>query len=361
MRALHVHRIAGVGGSERHLLTLLPALRAHGVEPLFVGLDDPEGDLDPFYRSLDEAGIAYRRLACPRDVDPLLVPRLVRAARSLRPDLLHSHLVHADVYGAAAAEALRVPLYSTKHNDDPFRIGLFRHVERVLTLRAHRVVAITTALERFLVERVGLPERKVTVVHYGLDEPPRPWGPNPEVPLPRGARVLLAIGRLVEQKGLDVAIDALPEVRRSHDAHLVVLGEGPLRQALLERARVRGVADAVHLPGRAGDVAALLRRADVFVHPSRWEGFGLVLLEAMLAGVPIVATRVSAIPEIVVDGSTGMLVPPDDAVALAKAVDALLANASRAASSAEAGRERARSKFSVERMARRTAEIYGTT
>ena len=122
------------------------------------------------------------------------------------------------------------------------------------------------------------------------------------------------------QKGLDVAVRALPAIRASHpDAVLVIAGEGPEREALETLARELGVGDALFLPGRAGDVAALLERAELLVHPSRWEGFGLVLLEAMLAARPIVATRVSSIPEIVVDGETGVLVPPDDAQALAAA------------------------------------------
>ena len=360
LRALHIHRIAGVGGSERHLLTLLPALRNHGIEPLFVGLDT-RGDVEPFYRELAAAGIPSRRLHCRRDLEPRLLPQLVRAARELRADLVHTHLVHADVYGAAAAAALRLPLYSTKHNDDRFRLGPFRHVERLLTRRSTRIVAITGALARFCVERVGLPEAKVTVVHYGLDELPPAWGPNPEVELPAGSRVLLAVSRLVDQKGLETAVAALPAIRRRHpDAVLLVLGEGPLRPALTAQADRLGVAGALCLPGRAGDVAAWLRRAEIFVHPARWEGFGLVLLEAMLAELPVVASAVSSIPEIVADNETGLLVRPSDESAFASAVAGLLDERDRAQRLGAAGRERARSLFSVERMARRTAELYGS-
>jgi glycosyltransferase involved in cell wall biosynthesis len=171
--------------------------------------------------------------------------------------------------------------------------------------------------------------------------------------------VLVAVARLVPQKGLDVAIDALALVREEHpDARLVVLGEGPLREELAERARTRGIEDAVSLPGRVGDVAWWLRRADVIVHPARWEGFGLALLEAMLCARPIVASRVSSIPEIVVDGVTGLLVAPDDAATLASAVTALLADPARARSFGEAGHARALAEFSVARMAERTIAVY---
>jgi glycosyltransferase involved in cell wall biosynthesis len=171
--------------------------------------------------------------------------------------------------------------------------------------------------------------------------------------------VLLAVCRLVEQKGVDVAIDALTRVRDRHPAvHLVVLGEGPLREELGDLAARRGVADAVSFPGRVGDVAWWLRRADVVVHPARWEGFGLALLEAMLCARPIVASAVSSIPEIVADGETGVLVPPDDPFALADAIGGLLDSPARAASLGEAGRVRAAAEFSVARMAERTIAAY---
>ena len=112
------------------------------------------------------------------------------------------------------------------------------------------------------------------------------------------------------------------------------------------------------LPGRVGDVAWWLRRAAVVVHPARWEGFGLALLEAMLCGRPIVATRVSSVPEIVTNGETGLLVPPDDPSALATASISLLDDPVRAARLGEAGRVRAEAEFSVARMAERTAAVY---
>jgi glycosyltransferase involved in cell wall biosynthesis len=338
VKVLHVHRIGGIGGSERHLLTLLPALADRGVDVRFLGLDDPSRAPDPFYEAL---AVPYERLAAPRDVDPALALRVRRAVRSA--DLVHTHLVHADVYGAFGARRL----VSTKHNDDPFRAGAFRFVERALAHRASRVIAITQALARFQIERVGLPADKVEVIHYGLDDLPQAWGANPPDPVPAGARVLLCVCRLERQKGVDVAIRALADIP---DAHLVVLGEGPQRAELEQLA-----GDRVHLLGRVPDVAAWLRRADVLVHPARWEGFGLALLEAMLASLPVVATRVSSIPEIVVDGETGLLVPPDDASALAAAVNRVLVDP---AGYGERGRARAQAEFSVAKMTDRTLAVY---
>jgi glycosyltransferase involved in cell wall biosynthesis len=338
VKVLHVHRIGGIGGSERHLLTLLPALAERGVDVRFLGLDDPSRAPDPFYEALS---VPFERVPAPRDVDPRLALRVRRAAREA--DLVHTHLVHADAYGALGARVL----VSTKHNDDPFRAGAFRYVERALARRAARIIAITHALARFQVERVGLPQEKVEVIPYGLDDLPAAWGSNPPDHVPPDARLVLAVCRLEPQKGVDVAIRAVEEIP---DAHLVVLGDGPQRAELEQLA-----GDRVHLPGRVPDVAAWLRRADVLVHPVRWEGFGLALLEAMLASLPVVATRVSSIPEIVVDGETGLLVPPDDARALAAALTRVLDDPNGYGA---AGRARAQKEFSVGRMADRTLALY---
>lgn len=339
MKVAHVHRMRGIGGSERHLLTLLPALERLGAEPVFVGLDDPDWDTQPFYDALE---VPYRRVTSAR--------RLRGALRGA--DLVHTHLVHADVYGALAAG--RTPLFSTKHNDDRFRTGPFRFVERSLVRRAERVICITESLRRFNVERVGLPAEKLTVVHYGMDAPPAPWGENPPSPVPDDARVVLAIARLEPQKGLDRAVRGLAEARREHpDAVLVVLGAGPERDGL--EALARELAVPLFLLGRVPDVGAWLRRAELLVHPARWEGFGLALLEAMLGALPVVATPVSSIPEIVSDGETGLLVEPER---LGGAIGRLLGDPDFARQLGEAGLARARAEFSVGRMAERTLAVY---
>ena len=342
MRIAHVHKMRGIGGSERHLLTLLPALAERGLDVVFVGLDDPESNPSDFYDAL-------RVPALRLPSDPLVLLRLLR---SLRADAVHTHLVHADVLGGVAAKLRGARLVSTKHNDDPFRVGAFRYVERGLARAADRIVTITESLRRFTVEQVGVPAAKVETIHYGLDGPPEPWGENPPDDVPPAARILLSTSRLVPQKGVDEAVRALPALPA--DTVLVVLGEGPERPALERLAAELGVSGRVFLPGRVPDVAAWLRRATVYVHAARWEGFGLGVLEAMHAGLPVVATNVSSLPELVADGETGLLVSSGDPAALARAVAAALERPELGA----AGRARARTEFSVERMAARTAALY---
>jgi glycosyltransferase involved in cell wall biosynthesis len=260
--------------------------------------------------------------------------------------------VHADAYGGVAAKLRGARLVSTKHNDDPFRVGPFRHVERGLCRLADKVVTITDALRDFTVERVGVAPRKVETIHYGLDDLPEAWGVNPPDEVPEDARILLAVSRLTAQKGIDVAVRALPLLPK--ETVLVVLGEGPERAVLEPLARELGVERRVFLAGRIPDVATWLRRASVLVHPARWEGFGLAVLEAMLAGLPVVASRVSSLPELVVDGETGFLVAPDDPSALALGVARALEQPALGA----AGRQRALAEFSVAKMADRTAALY---
>jgi glycosyltransferase involved in cell wall biosynthesis len=346
MRVMHMHRMRGIGGSERHLLALLPALGERGIEPVFVGLDDPAWQADDFYDALHVPAV---RIPAPRDADPLLLARVVRAVNA---DVVHTHLVHADAYGGIAAKLRGAKLVSTKHNDDPFRVGAFRHVERGLAHLSDRVVTITDALREFNVERVGIDPAKIETIHYGLDDLPEPWGVNPPDTVPEDARILLSVARLTEQKGMDVAIRALTLL--PEDTVLVVLGEGPERAGLAALAEELGVADRVHLLGRIPDVSAWLRRTSVLVHPARWEGFGLGVLEAMLAGLPVVASRVSSLPELVVDGETGVLVQPDDPSALAVGI----ARALERPELGDAGRERAKREFSVARMADRTVALY---
>ncbi len=357
MKVIHTHRIAGIGGSERHLLTLLPALAARGLEVSFVGLDLAGDGPEPFYAELERAQIPFERIAAAHDLSPRTPARLRRIVTREKPDLLHTHLVHAETYGTLAAG--RTPIVATKHNDDPFRAGAFRFVERALARRSKRVICITEALARFNRDVVGLPAAKLRVVRYGMDAPPRAWASDPPVSLPANARVLLAVSRLVPQKGLDVAVRALPTICVAEpNAILVVLGEGPERESLTRLARSLGVEHALRLPGHLGDVTRWLEQSALFVHPARWEGFGLVLLEAMLAGRAVVASNVSAVPEIVEDGVTGVLVAPDDPSALARSVSDLLADPARAAALGTAALTRARSAFSVERMATDTIAVY---
>jgi glycosyltransferase involved in cell wall biosynthesis len=166
-------------------------------------------------------------------------------------------------------------------------------------------------------------------------------------------------GRLVQQTGVDVLLAAFPRVQARHPtARLLIVGDGPLRATLEAQAAALGLGEAVIFTGWRDDARALMPACDAVGVPSRWEGFGLVTLEAMGCTRPVIASRVSALPEIVQDGETGLLVPPDDPPALAEAITKLLDDPDRAAALGRAGYERLQQHFSVEAMAQATLDVY---
>ena len=359
MKVLHVHKVAGISGSENHLLALLPSLRRAGIEARFLGLDVPRSDAERFYSRLDAHAVPYTRVRCGRDVSPRMADDVVRAVRGERPAIVHTHLVHADLYGAVAAAMSGAAHVSTRHNDDRYLLGPFRYVDRVFALRTRRLIAISEAVRRFL-ERAGHSAAKLQTIPYGLDELPvgaSALGPE-AAGIPADAPLFLAVGRLIAQKDHATLLRAFADVQARHpEARLAVLGSGPLEAATRSLVRELELHDSVVLPGRQ-EPRDWLERADVFVHTSRWEGFGIVLLEAMLASLPVVATSVSAVPEIVLDGETGILVREGDVEALAAALAELLADRERARRLGVAGLNRARSEFSVARMTEQTIGVY---
>jgi len=197
VRVLHLTKVQGIGGAEQHLLALLPALRARGIDARFLSLD-AGGDAARFHDGLDKRGIPWERVACGLDVSPRLAAEVTQHIRSARPDLVHTHMVHADAYGSLAAHVLRIPFVSTRHNDDRYLLGPFRYVDRGLMHGVRRIVAISDAVRTFHIA-AGLPPVKLETIHYGLDETPAvPSEVTPEqLGVPAGAPLVLTIGRLI--------------------------------------------------------------------------------------------------------------------------------------------------------------------
>jgi glycosyltransferase involved in cell wall biosynthesis len=180
-----------------------------------------------------------------------------------------------------------------------------------------------------------------------------------ELHIPADAFLVGNVGRLALQKGQRHLIAAMPSLlERVPRAHAVIAGSGDLQAYLQDLSEEVGVAERVHVLGPRKDVPALMHAIDVFAMPSIWEGFGLVLLEAMAAGRAIVASRVATIPEVVVDGETGLLVPPGEPLALAEALAQLADQPALGGRLGEAGRERLRRHFSVDKMVGDTELLY---
>jgi glycosyltransferase involved in cell wall biosynthesis len=229
--------------------------------------------------------------------------------------------------------------------------------------RAERVITISHALEGFVREVEGIDPDKVLTVHYGL-EPPSPLPDarqqaREKLGCGENGALLGVFGRLVRQKGIDILLEALPTVHERHpDARLVVVGEGALRGDLERQVARLGLGDMVTFTGWIENGRALMPACDLIVVPSRWEGFGLVTLEAMGYSLPIVASRTSALPEIIQHDKTGLLVPPENPPALASAINSMLSHPKRARSFGKAGYRRLSREFTVDKMVEATLEVY---
>jgi glycosyltransferase involved in cell wall biosynthesis len=354
-RVLHVMRMKGVYGAERHLFELTSALRSHGwASDVLILAPEPPQMFD-FASELAQVCGKVSVFRMRGDLSPALMRRLVRELRSGAYDVVHSHMVHADWHLAVASLAApRVAVISSKHNHDPFRRRrLVRLVEHASARRFAEIISISESLRGFTEETAGVAG---TTVRYGLSAPD--WAPVRGDDSRQSYR-LLSVGRLEPQKGFDVLMRAMAIVRgRVPEARLSLAGEGGERAMLEDLIATLGLEEHVTLLGRREDVRQLMRDAAALVHPARWEGFGLVLLEAMREGLPVIATRVGAIPEVVDDGVTGWLVPPDDPEALAAAIVEFLQDPAAGAAAGEAAFARLTVRFSPDRMAQETAEVY---
>lgn len=363
----HVFKITGVSGSENHLLTLASHLDRGRYRLTFCLLVEPEPDLAAYVAALEAVGVEVVCLPIGADLDPFLLWRLVRFLRASRPDIVHTHLIHGDLYGALAARLAGVPVVvSTKHNDNAFRRrGFYARLDRNLARCQDRIITISHHLKQFCVEVEGLPADKIVPIHYGLDADAflgragGAAGVRAEWGVPAGAPLVGVVGRLTEQKGHAFLLDAFAEVAQAlPSACLLVVGDGELRFELERQAARLGLGGNVTFTGRREDVSRIMMALDVLVMPSLWEGFGLVLLEAMAASRPIVASRVSAIPEIVTDGETGLLAPPGDSARLTDALLTLLRDPARAQEMGRRGRQRLAQQFTVARMVEQTQAVY---
>ena len=364
-RVLHVLSGCTVGGCEQHVLALLSRLDRRRYEPwlaYFEAQPDAATPMAPLFRA---AGVRTVDLRARRRTDPAACARLARLIRRGGFDLVHTHSFRTELGAAVATRAMpgRPHLVRTVHNTDDFYTRLrYRGLARAATRSMDRVVAISDAVETFLREDAALGSAPIERIYYGLDV--SPYRPDVLPPSRGGADTRPTLGvlaRLAPQKGHRVLFDALPSiVAEIPNVQARIVGHEELSTVdeLRAYAAGRGIADHVTFEGFCADVPALLADLDVFVLPSLWEGFGLVLLEAMAAGRPVVASAVGPIPEIVVDGETGLLVPPGDSDALARAVVRVLRDPDLAARLGRAGRARVETHFGLDGMVSRTDALY---
>jgi glycosyltransferase involved in cell wall biosynthesis len=343
----------------------LPGLRRFGYDSTMLALADGDGAAETFTAEMRARGVPTHQVTIRADVDPVLPFALARHLRSHHYDVVHTHLIHADVYGAVAARAVaQRRLVSTKHAFDPWQQSRgWRLLGRAVAALQDRIIVVSRGLGQGLLDTGSLPPAKVRVVSYGLDADEfRDQGAaRSEIEsLPRP--VVGTVSRLIPEKGVHLLLDAFEGCARLvESASLVIVGDGPARTALEADARRRGLAGRTHFLGHLprDRVSAAIRAFDVFVFPTFFgEGFGLVVLEAMAWGKPIVTTRVISIPEIVADERTGLVVPPRDVDAMRTALLRLLHEPALAARLGAAARREVEQRFGLDRMLEETARVY---
>jgi glycosyltransferase involved in cell wall biosynthesis len=370
MKVLHVMTAIDRGGAENHLMDLVTHQCARGMDVTVAYLKG-KGYWVPRMREL---GAKVHCLDLRYYGDHAPVQRLRKLVKGESFDLVHAHLPPAELYVRLAllgVPATRLPMLISKHNDCAFHDSLAgeRWLGRWVARRAWKVVAISEAVRRYMVgPTLGLPEAQVETIYYGSD--PRPsegvsaeaiaeqrkaWGITKEKEI-----VVGFMGRFVPQKDIRTLLRAYAFFKTSNPfrSKLVIVGQGPLEAEMRQFAADLDLLEGdVIWAGFREDVPLVMNAFDVFMLTSVHEGFGLVLVEAMAARKPVVATRCGAIPEVVVDGETGCLTEAGDCVGLRYALEKLLDRSERERMGA-AGALRVKEKFTLERMFAETDALY---
>jgi L-malate glycosyltransferase len=361
MFSLHVDTARTWRGGQNQVLLTVNGLRSIGQRAALVA--HPDGEL----RQRAQEGLDLIPIAPRTEMDLTAAWRFSRLVRRLQPDVIHAHDPHgvamaalALSFSAGAARGGRVPaLVASRRVDFHLKGNSF---SRWKYRQVDTFIAASEAIRQMLVGD-GVPASRTVTVHEGIDVEHVFAAPPVNVHeafwLPHHAPVVGNVAALVPHKGQRYLVDAAHLVVQAlPDTRFIILGEGELREHLEKQVHEYHLEKHVLLPGFRTDVLGCIKGFDVFVMSSVTEGLGTSLLDAMACGRPIVATEAGGIPEIVEDGVNGLLVPPRDAHALARAiVDALKHDEKRQRMGA-AGLARVQERFTVERMVAETASVY---
>jgi glycosyltransferase involved in cell wall biosynthesis len=360
MFSLHIDTARTWRGGQNQVLLTVNGLREIGHRTTLVA--HPDGEL----RRRAAEGLDFIPLAPRTEMDLSSAWKLSRIIKRLEPDIVHAHDPHgvamaslALSFGASAQGRSAPALVAARRVDFHLKGNSF---SRWKYRQVDCFIAASEAIRQMLVAD-GVPAARTVTVHEGIDFEHVLAAPAVNVHeafwLPHHAPVVGNVAALVPHKGHRYLIDAAHQVvREVPDARFVILGEGELREHLEKQVRDHHLEKHVLLPGFRMDVLGCLKGFDLFVMSSVTEGLGTSLLDAMACARPIVATTAGGIPEVVQDGETGVLVPPRDARAMASAIVALLKDPERRRTMGEAGLNRLRGRFTVERMVAGTAQVY---
>lgn len=360
IRVMYMAHAFEVGGVEDLVLSLVRHLPDR-FEPLVCAIHD----LGAIGREIRDARVPVTVLGLnPGLRRPWDLARMRHFLRQAQPQIVHTFLLTASLYGRLAAMLARVPIViGTEQNIYHAKHPRHALAERLLMAGTARVVASAESVRDHYIRSLHVNPAKVDVIYNAVDwEHLRTTAGRAEIRrsmgIPAGAPAIAAIGRLTEQKGHTYLFDALAQTDALGHVHLIVAGDGELREALCDRARALGIGARVHFLGIRRDVGNVLSAADVFVLPSLWEGLPLALVLAMGAGVPAVATSVGGVPEIVDHGRTGVLVPPANSAELGGAISRLLTDPALQRRIAAAACASLRPRFGVDQYVCSVTSLY---
>lgn len=346
LRVIHVASGREWRGGQRQVLYLARGLSAlPTVETTVL-----TGSGTVLAQRLAEAGVSVHEATWSMGLDPRVVGALLA---ELSPDVIvHAHDSHAHTLADAAVRIRSGRLVVTRRVDFPIR-------QAARWRRVDRAIALSPAVQARL-EAAGVPSERIAVVPPAVDLDALEAGP----PWPAAVRMravestwVVCVAALTPEKGVDVLLDAAARVRITHpDVEWIVLGDGPQRDPLLARRQALGLDDVVAFPGHVEHPEAVVARATLMVQPSRSEGFGSSVLDALALGIPVLASATGGLPESLVHGG-GLLVPAGDAEALARSVRDLLDDPARRERLSGDGRVAAE-RFAVPELVRRTLDVY---
>jgi glycosyltransferase involved in cell wall biosynthesis len=323
-----------LGGAQQLLVTFARTMQTSGVRLSVISLSDDAGSVIGAELKAAEAGV----IAFPAAslFDPVRIWKITRWLQREGAEVVYTHLTYANIIGVLAGRLAGLPVLATLHNEreDPRYYNPIRYRLETWALRsgAQRVIAVGQLIAR--AHRARLQTRRIDVVPNAVPmttaiSPAERDALRTEVAGDPARPLLISVGRLSPQKGFHDLLQALASVRQVHPSvKLAIVGSGRLKGDLAAAISDLQLEDAVTLLGERRDVPQLLFAADMYVSASHWEGLPLAILEAMAAGLPIVATSVGEIPKVVIEG-TGLLLPARDPRALAAGVTALLDNPSQ--------------------------------
>ncbi|MEW6183405.1 MAG: glycosyltransferase [Bacillota bacterium] len=366
-KVVHVIRPAA-GGMKRHLLNLLEHTDRDLFEPVVAC---------PYEEKLFEAAESGARVftvSLPGEIktarDTAAVLRIAGVLRKEKAVILHAHGSKAGLVGRLAARLARTPVvFFTAHNSifyeqwPEYKRKAFAIAENMLARGTFKIIAVSNALRQELLDREGLQPDRVVTVYNGID--PAAFRVAEEraalrlrLNLPADAAVVGTVARLAPQKGVRLLIQAAALIPPEKRPFFLIVGDGPLRRELEEAAGDFGVADRFIFTGARTDIPRVLGALDLLALPSVTEGLPLILLEAMAASLPVVATAVGGVPEVVVDGKTGVMVRSADPAGLAWGITQILEEPDLARRMGAAGEKRVSELFTVEKMAGRVMNLY---